>query len=363
MATIANGKIILNKTYYFKNKAFPNYALNVWCSSTYPPKELSNVCLWEFDSADPAQRWAVTGSADAIKFIPMCNTGLYLDRYTGTGMGAGVNAHLYSYSNTAIFTIENGNHPDTVKIRTLTGNKFLTAHSGENGKKDGKTTSSPGNVYFANATGNLNQEWIPVETGQKLIHPFEKQYYTVGYKDDAPAYPVRYSYGPHYAVDMYAVGNITVKAAGSGEILGTKTFKSLGNVLAVRYNNVINRSGKNIGSIVVRYCHLAKFLKTSGAVSKGEAIAIEGATGNGAKNANGGDAIHLHMEFDTDIDYPLMTPTEGGGVDSTIDPLAVLYKSKDQTVIPDCDPPANSTEFYNGLAWYNADKIRNTPIA
>lgn len=367
MATFANGKVITGRLYYFKNKAYPTKALNVWSSDKYPIRPLSNVCLWDFDKTDRAQIWRVVSESSStvtLRPVNADNSTYCLDRYTGTGTGARTNAHIYPYSETSVLKIIPGTRSDSVKIMANNfSGYFLAAYNGENGQRGGKTNDSTGNVFFASGVeGNLKQEWIPVEITQKLIHPFEKQYYTVGYKDEAPAYPVRYSYGPHYAVDMYAVGDATVKAMGNGEILGTKTFTSLGNVLAVKYNSVLNRDHKDIGSIVVRYCHLAKYIKTSGPVSKGEEIAIEGATGKGAKNAEGKDVVHLHMEFDTDTDYPLMTPTEGGGVDSTINPLDVLYKSEDQTVIPDCDPPANSSEFYNGLAWYNADKIRNTPL-
>ena len=361
---ITNGQIKLGHVYCFRNKAYPKYALNVWSDKDYPQAKLSNVCLWEYDETDIAQKWVIKNSTPSyIQPLKGSSFNLYLDRYTGSGAGAGINAHLYTPSDTSLFDILTASQ-DSVKIKVANKKLYLTAYGGTNGNRTGKTAKSEGNVFFAANSNSPTQEWIPVEVEipQKLIHPFETQYYTVGYKDEAPAYPVRYSYGPHYAVDMYAVGDATVKAMGNGVILGTKTFTSLGNVLAVRYDSVLNRNRKNIGSIVVRYCHLAKYIKTSGKVLRGEAIAVEGATGKGAKNAEGKDVVHLHMEFDTDTDYPLMTPTEGGGVDSTINPLDVLYKSEGQTVIPDCDPPANSSEFYNGLAWYNADKIRNTPI-
>ena len=196
---------------------------------------------------------------------------------------------------------------------------------------------------------------------QKLIHPFATQYYTVGYEDEAPAYPARFpKYGKHHAVDMYGYGSNSTKicASGNGVIVDTKVFTSLGNVLDVRYDNVIDRQGNNIGSVIVRYCHLASWEKTSGTVTKGEKIATEGSSGSGTNK------VHLHMEFDTDTDYPLMTPTEGGGVNSTINPLDVLYKSSTQTVKPDCDSPIYGDEYDgNGNAWYDAIKIRNTPVS
>ena len=164
MTTIANGKITIDKLYYFKNKAFPNFALNVWCSNNYPADELSNVCLWRFDKTDAAQKWYVRGNDSQCRICPLVGSSdLCLDRYTGTKVGAGINAHLYSYSNTAAFIIMDGTCSDTVRIRAIEGGKLLTAYSGANGSKDGRTAISAGNVYFANASGKLNQEWIPVE--------------------------------------------------------------------------------------------------------------------------------------------------------------------------------------------------------
>ena len=165
MPTIANGKITIGKLYYFKNKAFPNFALNVWCSSKYPADELSNVCLWKFDKTDAAQKWYVRGNDSQCRICPLVgSSSLCLDRYTGTKEGAGINAHLYSYSNTAAFIITDGTCSDTVRIRAIEGGKFLTAYSGANGSKDGRTATSAGNVYFASsALGNLKQEWVPIE--------------------------------------------------------------------------------------------------------------------------------------------------------------------------------------------------------
>ena len=114
MTTIANGKITTDKLYYFQNKAFPNFALNVWCSSKYPADELSNVCLWKFDKTDAAQKWYVRGNDSQCRICPLVgSSSLCLDRYTGTKVGAGINAHLYSYSNTAAFIITDGTCSDT----------------------------------------------------------------------------------------------------------------------------------------------------------------------------------------------------------------------------------------------------------
>lgn len=157
---------------------------------------------------------------------------------------------------------------------------------------------------------------------------------------------------------MFASGSTSVKASGNGTIVGTKTFNSLGKVMAVQYDNVIDRNGRNIGSIILRYCHLNSYSRTSGSVRKGEVIATEGASGTGAGN---GQRVHLHLEADTDINYPMATPTENGGVDSTIDPLSFLYRTSNQTVKPD-SALGNASTDSKGNAWYNISKINNTPV-
>lgn len=96
---------------------------------------------------------------------------------------------------------------------------------------------------------------------QKLVYPFKTQYYTVGYKDDAPAYLANFSYGSHYANDFFASGDMNVYASGYGEIVGFDNFNGLGNVLAVKYTDVLNHLGRNIGPVIFRYCHLASVEK------------------------------------------------------------------------------------------------------
>lgn len=195
---------------------------------------------------------------------------------------------------------------------------------------------------------------------QKLIFPFKKQYVSTGYKGDAPAYEYGYSYGPHYGIDMYANGDTNVYASGYGEIVDTEEFNSLGNVLAVKYTDVLDHDGKNIGPIILRYCHLASIEKYFGFVKPGDKIAVQGASGAGAKDKNGNPVYHLHLEADSDTAYPSSTPSEGGGVDTTIDPLSILYKTKEQVVEPDCEDEKSAVDE-EGRPWYDIDKITSIP--
>ena len=203
---------------------------------------------------------------------------------------------------------------------------------------------------------------------QKLVYPFKTQYYTVGYKDDAPAYEKNFSYGPHYANDFYAGKvdpedensqvDLNVYASGYGEIVGYDEFNGLGNVLAVKYTDVLDRNGRNIGAVILRYCHLASVERKSGWVTPGEHIATQGASGAGAGH---GARPHLHFEVDRSIDNPLSTPTEGGGVDTTIDPLDILYKKADQIVEPDTAVGGSAVDE-NNEPWYNVSKIGAIPV-
>lgn len=195
---------------------------------------------------------------------------------------------------------------------------------------------------------------------QKLLCPFNGQYVSTGYKDDAPAYEFGYPYGPHYGIDVYAVGDTNIYASGYGEIVGTKVFNSLGNVLAVKYKDVLNHNESNLGPIILRYCHLASIEKDSGFVKPGDKIAVQGASGTGAKDEYGNPVYHLHLEADTDTAYPLSTPSEGGGADTTIDPISILFKTEDQFIAPDCDAGKAAMDEEK-RPWYNIEKIRAIP--
>ncbi len=358
---------VSGKKYRFVSCAYLGKALNIYGSGVNGIVSGRNICLFDDDDTDLMQEWMFKTSNGDMYLCNSTRQSFVLDRSSGVTGSPVNNAHICSTSMTS-------KEDYSIILEPYGGNKYiislkngalcLTAMNGST--PEAGTISSlgaAGNVCWKVRDGSTKQIWIvkEIEEGQKLIHPFDKQYYTVGYEDEAPAYPAKYPiYGYHHAVDMFASGDTSVYASGNGEIVGTKTFNSLGKVLAVRYDNVLNRKGKNIGSIIVRYCHLDSFSKTSGTITKGDKIAVEGATGSGAGN---GKTVHLHMEFDTDVNYPLMTPTEGGGTNTTINPLEVLYKSSNQTVEPDSVLPGKYDVDENGLAWYDREKIEDTPIA
>ena len=170
MALIANGRVFEGQTYMFVNKAYPNRALNVWCSSSYPATNQSNVCLWTKDTADTAQHWVIDriGTTNYI-LKPVANSAKALDLYTGTGTGANSNAQLYTPSETSYLEFDVGGYSDTVHIKlagTTNNGYFLTAYSDANGTRTGKSNTSAGNVFFQRyEIFDDRKEWIPVPIG------------------------------------------------------------------------------------------------------------------------------------------------------------------------------------------------------
>lgn len=391
MPTIANGKITIGKLYYFKNKAFPNYALNVWSSNAYPAEPLSNVCLWKFASKDQAQMWAVTGITSAIKFVPICNTALYLDRYTGSGAGATINAHLYAYSSTADFTISNGTLSDTIRIRAVDGGKVLTAYSGVNGRRDGKTAISAGNVYFADSNlGDARQEWIPVEVAnsyknvekQYLVPPYPVSAVTADYDEDCDMIKAakaaggqvvcpKYPYSIHWGIDFAGRNSTTdttvlrnIKASGYGVVKRIKWETYLGNTVLVKYPNVAYGTGSSKCDVYFLYCHLETIsVSVNDGVTPNTQIGVAGNTGKGA------DSRHLHLEAYTQL---ITTPQTEGGTIPSVDPKQYFFNSKAtdsvgyRTIVPDSAAPLNRPDHCSGeagcshtnvLYFYNSDKI------
>lgn len=386
-SAITNGQIKLGHVYHFRNKAYPKYVLNVWSDSNYPQAKLSNVCLWEYDKTDIAQKWVVTSSTRGAFIQPLKGSSfdLYLDRYTGSGAGAGINAHLFTKSDTSLFDIQTASQ-DSVKIKVVDKNLYLTAYGGTNGKRTGRTNKSEGNAFFAAGSNSPTQEWIPVDnsssgggTYQKLIMPINQSVITVCYKENAPAYHEQgFSDPMHYAIDMTGTPR-SFYASGDGTIVGYSATNSgpLGKWLAVRYDKVEGVDGKKYDGLVLRYCHLDDIYKTSGEVHINDKNAM-------AKYGNTGTQFaHLHVEVDTDTVNYNKTPTlkgksnglvPAGNDDTTIDPFLVFHKKtskpENQSVSwsqsycdkDNCSICAQYTQYEPGKVPYvNIEQCRNVP--
>lgn len=91
---------------------------------------------------------------------------------------------------------------------------------------------------------------------------------------------------PSWAVDFGAPGGTIVQAATSGSVVSARDLgaTSYGKYLILQHANGIR----------TLYAHLSQFLKTSGTVAAGQAIARSGNTG-GVRGAGGG--YHLHFEI------------------------------------------------------------------
>ena len=120
------------------------------------------------------------------------------------------------------FVLSNGTRSDTIRIRAVDGGKVLTAYSGVNGRRDGKTAKSVGNVYFADSDlGDARQEWIPVEAvnsyknveKQYLVPPYPVSAVTADYDEDCDMIKAakaaggqvvcpKYPYSIHWGIDF-----------------------------------------------------------------------------------------------------------------------------------------------------------------
>lgn len=164
---------------------------------------------------------------------------------------------------------------------------------------------------------------------EKAILPLNNARITAGYKNALYRQKMGFA---HYGTDMadlkrkdtavYAPFKMKVVAVGYDNLMG-------GTIIAVSVNPIDVHYGSKRGArrLAVRMAHLAKmYVKVGDIVAPEDAkIADYGSTGK-----YGGSA-HLHIEIDTDINYPQYSPTLSrssniwkAGRDSTINPMDVF---------------------------------------
>lgn len=168
---------------------------------------------------------------------------------------------------------------------------------------------------------------------EKAILPLNEARVTAGYKN--PAYRTALGFN-HYGVDMadddrteraiYAPCTMKVTHAGYDDLMGYT-------IIAVSVNPIDIHNGLKAGSrrIAIRMAHLDAVYVKAGDIVKpeGNKIGLYGGTG---VYGGGSTNRHLHVEVDTDVDYPNYSPTPGasandiwrGGYDTTIHPLDVF---------------------------------------
>lgn len=136
---------------------------------------------------------------------------------------------------------------------------------------------------------------------QKLILPINKTRLTASFKADAYKNRFRLT---HYGADMVSVlNNRTLYASGDGVVVGCGWDNVVGNVVAVLYLDATSRYSQT-KDIVIRYYHLARIN-----ISKWQNVnkdSVLGQYGNAGQLSTG---AHLHIEVDTDVGYPLYSPT------------------------------------------------------
>ena len=182
----------------------------------------------------------------------------------------------------------------------------------------------------------------------KLTLPLNNMMLQAGYKSNT--YEKEWGW-KHYGVDatdpssryIYGMGEGEVVAAGQdGETL-TGSNSRLGNVVVIIYRGVELVDGTK-KDITCRMYHLDSI-----GVKKGDKVTAKtviGKYGNTGANTTG---AHLHVEFDTDVNWPTLAPgvsigkgkiintaetySKAGGIaDSTIDPAKVWNKGVGQTI-------------------------------
>lgn len=158
---------------------------------------------------------------------------------------------------------------------------------------------------------------------QRLILPINQMEITVGYKH--PWYN-RTQKRTHHGVDaVHGKGKTYLYGCGSGTVSHCGRDNVLGNVVAVKYPNVRCKDGV-VRNLVVRYFHMASIKCKVG--QKVDINTLLGYYGNTGKYSQG---AHLHLEVDTDYNYPNYTPELSkssnifkAGVDTTINPTLVF---------------------------------------
>lgn len=170
---------------------------------------------------------------------------------------------------------------------------------------------------------------------QCLTLPLTKTFVTASYK--APEYK-RYFGWDHYGYDLtstsrevLACGNGTVVASGQDGATLTGVNSRLGNVIVIIYKDVLCNDGK-IRDLTCRMFHLETIcVKPGENVNQGDIIAIYGNTGANTTGA------HLHIEFDSDINYPTLAygVRIGGKVINTQEEFSKAGALVDSSVNPD----------------------------
>lgn len=172
---------------------------------------------------------------------------------------------------------------------------------------------------------------------QKLRLPFKQSTMVCGYKTDK--YKQAWGY-PHYGIDISSYqGNMTddhtIYASGEGVVVSAGWDNKLGGALCIKYPDAINHQTNKPQTVIARYMHMDKVL-----VKQGDKVTLD--TPIGIEGKQGTKSYHLHMELDTDTQYPTWTPQVSRGLsywvhgmDSTVNPSLYLHQDSKHKTLPD----------------------------
>lgn len=188
---------------------------------------------------------------------------------------------------------------------------------------------------------------------QKLVLPFKRNIVSAGFK--SPDY-LRYYGFNHYGWDMGCdESGYNVYGLGEGVVVEAGYDRGVGNVLVIRYDNVKLNDG-SVTNLICRMYHLKRYNVDAGSrVTKNQIVAEYGNTGAG------GWGIHLHIEFDTDTNYPCYAPSvkgsniiKSGNASSVVAPANVFNLDDDQS-IRTC--PANNNRVWSAKGEIDLPKL------
>lgn len=197
---------------------------------------------------------------------------------------------------------------------------------------------------------------------QKLIMPFQSQMMLCGYKN--AQYRKHWGY-EHYGVDISTIQggageDHTIYASGSGTVVAAGRDTKLGYGICILYRDAWTPAGPR--DLIARYMHCREmYVKPGQTVEQGDRIALEGKEGTGD--------YHLHLEFDTDTNYPRYTPQVAQrqdfwmrGTDTTVNPSTVLHIGSGQAIVEPTYNPAWLNPEDREIPALPEDKPKDPPL-
>ncbi len=118
----------------------------------------------------------------------------------------------------------------------------------------------------------------------------------------------------HYGADLICSSLIKdrkIWASGNGVVIDVGFDQSCGNIIIIKYPDVINHKTGKSADIILRYFHLQKI-----SIAKGQKVTTDTVLGEyGGTGQYGGGTFckHLHIEADYDTSHPKYTPTLKNG--------------------------------------------------